>query len=135
MYRPGTTPGATWIVARTSSPDERGMLRGPVGAKRTLIPEGAPGAERPMRSAAVPKFVTWNGRFADPPGATENVVVEFVDRSTRYWVVGPMSEETTRANLAGVGTLPPRTSPDTGRGAGAGPSTCPPWSTGPAPCP
>src|SRR5438094_532670 len=77
-----------------------------------------------MLSAAVPKFVTRKGRFADPPGVTENVVGAPVERSTRYWVVGPMSEDTTRANFAREGTLNPFTWTAQRPACGTWTSTC-----------
>ena len=68
--------------------------------------------------------MTRNGRFADPPGATENVVEALVDRSTRYWLVGPMSADTTTANLAVFGTANPLTATDHTPAAGVCTSTC-----------
>src|SRR5437879_6767354 len=100
------------------------MFRGPAGANRTVTPPGAPGADRRTRSAVVPKFVTRNGRFADPEGAMENVVTAFVERATRYWLVGPMSADTTSANRAGVGTAHPVTETDHVPAVGVCTSTC-----------
>src|SRR3990172_10793283 len=60
----------------------------------------------------------------DPDCATENVVAAVVARSTRYWLVGPTSAETTRANGARLGTFWPMTWTVHAPAAGACTSTC-----------
>src|SRR3990170_171628 len=75
-------------------------------------------------SAEVPKLVTVSGSDADPEGATLSAVGYVVLRSTLYADEGPTFAEKTRANLAAVGMLMPRTSTVHVPVSGTSTSTC-----------